>query len=77
MKNNTFGDLFILFLIIFSIIITSYTQSFRHLLIMFLIILGTRNAIKRGWIFGKICPNCRNRVNSHATVCQHCHSKFD
>jgi hypothetical protein len=31
----------------------------------------------KGWWSRKICPNCRNKINSYATICQHCHSKLD
>lgn len=50
---------------------------FGFMILLGLVYLGLRNLIYGGWAIGKICPNCRNRVNSHAKVCQFCHSRLD
>jgi hypothetical protein len=50
---------------------------FGFMILIALVYFGLRNFIYGGWAIGKICPNCRNRVNSHAKVCQFCHSQLD
>jgi hypothetical protein len=56
-------------------------NSFPYIMLLIVLIMGyfliKKIKDNKGWWSPKICPNCRNKINSYATVCQHCHSKLE
>jgi hypothetical protein len=46
-------------------------------LAVFIYFLVKKLKDNKGWWFPKICPKCKNKINSNATICQYCHSKFE
>ena len=47
------------------------------LLLSFVYFLFKKFKDQKGWWFPKICPKCKNKINSNATICQYCHSQLD